>query len=272
MVEVFTTTATGLPCSWDVTTGASQCCPEWDTLDPTVQAAAAEYGALTVWAATGRRFGLCERTVRPCGRTCKSCGGAGYFWSEGTWIPFILNGEWRNCACGSDIGCCSCEPSCQVWLPPPVYAISPTGISQDGAVVPVDAWRVDNGQWLVRTDGNCWPMCQNYDVDSGIGFFSVTYQQGLPVPAVLARAAGELACEWARSCTGGVCRLPQRITSIARQGVTVSFADVNQLLDNGLTGLLTVDQVIRTFNPYRLTSAMRIASPDLPVVRTTTIA
>jgi hypothetical protein len=107
-------------------------------------------------------------------------------------------------------------------------------------------------------------------VDSGDNTFFVTYQQGLPVPSLLLRAAGELACEWARNCVGAACRLPQRVTSIARQGVTISLADVNQLLENNLTGLQTVDQIIHMFNPYRLASAMRIASPDLPVVRTTT--
>jgi hypothetical protein len=270
VVSVFTTTVATLPCSWNVDVS---CCDEWATYNDTIQQAASEYGALTVWAATGRRFGLCERTVRPCGRVCSNMqGNLGYYWSEGTWYPYIFNGIWRNCWCGENgmAGCCTCEPFCQTWLPGPVYSIPVTGVSQDGAVVPVDSWRVDNGEWLVRTDGECWPQCQNYDVDSGDNTFFVTYLQGIPVPSVLLRAAGELACEWARACTGAACRLPQRVTSISRQGVTISLADVNQLLENGLTGIVTVDQVIRSFNPYRLASKMRVSSPDLPVVRTTT--
>jgi hypothetical protein len=69
---------------------------------------------------------------------------------------------------------------------------------------------------------------------------------------------------------GAACRLPQRVQSVARQGVTLSMVDVQILLKNGFTGVQTVDQVIRNFNPYGLTSRMAIASPDLPVVRTTT--
>jgi len=267
MTAVFTTYAPALPCNWDVDT---TCCEDWATFTPSVQAAALEYGAFTLWAATGRRFGLCTRTVRPCGREVQTMP-AGYFWSEGTWRPYIFDGAWRNCAgCGAGFGCCTCEPSCQVWLPAPVYSIPATGISQDGQIIPVDAWRVDNGQWLVRTDGNCWPNCQNFDVDSGVGFFQVTYQQGIPVPAILSRAAGELACEWAKSCAGAACRLPQRVASVARQGVTISMVDVQVLLKNGFTGIQTVDQVIRNFNPYGLVSRMGIASPDTPVIRTTT--
>jgi hypothetical protein len=266
---VFTEGAPSLPCNWDVDTS---CCDAWDTYSPELQTAAAEYGAFTIWAATGRRWGVCERTVRPCGRWCNSRGAWGYYWFEGAWIPYIFNGEWRNCWCGNGAGCCSCEPSCQIWLPGPVASIPATGISQDGAIVPVDAWRVDNGQWLVRTDGTCWPECQNYDADSGANTLFVTYGKGIPVPSVMARAAGELACEWAKSCLGQPCRLPQRVQSVTRQGVSVSMVPIEVLLKAGLTGVTTVDQVIRNFNPYSLASPMRIASPDDPVTRITTIA
>jgi hypothetical protein len=50
----------------------------------------------------------------------------------------------------------------------------------------------------------------------------------------------------------------------------VSLADVDQLLQNGLTGLTTVDSIIQRFNPGRLPSKMAISSPDLPVIRQTT--
>lgn len=261
-MEVFTDSLPSLPCGWDV---ATDCCPTWDDYDPAIQEAASEYGALTVWAATGRRFGLCERTVRPCGGSHDSSV-YGYWWTDGTWMPYIFNGVWRNCTgcAGSSLGCCTCEPRCQVYLPPPVHSIPATGISIDGVILDVDAWRVDNGQWLVRTDGECWPLCQDFNVDTGEGVFEVTYLKGQAVPNVLLHAAGELACEWAKNCVGAPCRLPQRVTSIARQGVSVSLVNIDELLRNGLTGITTVDQMIRSFNPYSMTSSMRIASPDWP--------
>ena len=265
MVDVFTTPAPAMPCSWSVDIG---CCEDdWNTYAASLQTAAAEFGAFTLWAATGRRFGLCERTIRPCGRQCNGCTN-GYYWYEGTWLPYIFNGIWRNCWCGNNLDCCTCEPACQVYIPGPIASIPVTGVSQDGAIVPVDAWRVDNGQWLVRTDGECWPYCQDYGEDSGEGTFQVTYMWGLPVPSVLQRAAGELACEWAKACLGQPCRLPQRIQSISRRGVTISMVDVDALLDRGLTGIQTVDQVIRSFNPYGLTSPMKVSTPDAPVSRT----
>ena len=266
MVDVFGDAVTA-PCNFTVDTS---CCDDWDTYDPELQTNAAEYGALVMWAATGRQYGLCTKTVRPCGRTCGPNPYGGYFWSEGTWLPYTVGGLWFNCTCGCNgsLGCCSCVPRCQVWLPGPVAAVS--GVSVDGDMVPVDSWRVDNGRWLVRTDGDCWPECQDYNVDSGEGTFFVTYQVGIPVPSVVAQAAGELACEWAKSCQGQPCRLPQRVQSVTRQGVSVSMVPIDVLLSHGFTGIETVDQVIRSLNPSGLTGRMRISSPDLPVTRMVT--
>lgn len=271
MVEVFTVYSPALPCSgWSVDVG---CCPDWDDYDPAIQQAAAEYGAFTVWAATGRRFGTCTITTRPCGQTHQNPGVYGYFWSEGMWLPYIFNGVWRNCYCGcAGAGCCNCEPSCQVWLRPPVASIDEVIV--DDAVVDPATYRVDEGMWLVRTkdadSSDCWPMFQDYNRDSGENTFYVTYQQGIAVPGLLARAAGELACEWAKSCIGAPCRLPQRVASVARQGVSISMVNIDDLLAKGLTGIFTVDQVIRNFNPFGLVSRVRISSPDSPVNRTTT--
>lgn len=284
VVTVFTDSVPGLPCNWTVDTG---CCTEWDTYSTDVQTAAAEFGALSVWAATGRRFGACLRTVRPCGKDCEDNygWGSGLYWSEGVWFPYILNGVWRNC-CAT--GCHRCRPGNQVWLTPPVSGIVEVKFS-DGTILDPSTYRVDDYQWLVRqgpnlendpitaTDGG-FPRNNNYNfpVSGPLAptdfqhVWEVSYLWGRAVPGILTRVAGELACEWARNCVGAACRLPQRVTSIARQGVTVSLADVDQLLQNGLTGLTTVDSVIQRFNPSRLPSRMQIASPDLPIIRETT--
>jgi hypothetical protein len=174
-----------------------------------------------------------------------------------------------------------CRAACQIFLTPPVSGIVEVRFSGSGVVDP-STYRVDNWQWLVRQGPavvgsgttDCWPVTNDYNVPvtgplapTDDSAWEVTYLWGLPVPSVLQRAAGELACEWARSCVGAACRLPQRVTSISRQGVNVTLADVDQLLQNGLTGLTTVDQVIHTMNPYRLVSRMKIASPDIAQIR-----
>lgn len=283
-LTVFTDSTPGLPCNWTVDAG---CCEDWETYSLELRTAGAEYGALSVWAATGRRFGACTRTVRPCGE--QGCGdgtsmgwGSGFYWSEGVWFPYILDGVWRNwCRCQD------CRPSHQIWLTPPVSGIVEVRFS-DGTIIDPATYRVDDHQWLVRqgpnlatepitaTDGG-WPRHNAYNfpvtgalAPNDLTAWEVTYLWGVAVPSVLQRAAGELACEWIKNCLGLACRLPQRVTSIARQGVTISLADVDQLLQNGLTGLTTVDSLIQRFNPSRLPSRMQIASPDLPTIRETT--
>lgn len=257
-----------MPCPWPIPT-PPPCCEEvWDAASPTQQSAALEFATLILWAATGRRFGLCGITVRPC--SPKQCADGtldwlGGSWSGSTWQPYILNGTWFNCACP---GICSCDPRCQVRLPGPVNSIVEVTIG--GIVVPADAYRVDDGHWLVRTDGECWPDCPDMNTDDGDNVFTVSYVRGEPVPASLLTAAGTLACEWIKACTGGDCRLSNRVQSLARNGIEIQMVDPNDLLESGMTGLWDVDMVIRALNPGNIQYRLRVLSPDLRNPRTVT--
>lgn len=253
---------TTLPCAWpELNTG---CCDDWSTFSPTLQLQATQYATLVLWAATGRRYGLCDLTVRPCGRECTGCSN-GYYWSDGWWLPYIWNGQWFNCWCGADFGC-TCDPKCRVYLPGPVNAV--TQVTVDSSIIDPSEYRVYDNRWLVRLDTTaCWPRCADFNVVSGTGFFEVQYQRGNPVPPALLSAAGSLACEYAKACMGQACRLPGRVVSVARQGVTVSLVDVDKLLEKNLTGLIEVDQVIVSLNPHGLKGRTRLYSPDVPAVR-----
>lgn len=265
------------PCIWpDVT---SICCSTWSDYTPELQELAMEYAKTIVWAATGRQFGLCEMTVRPCGRVFGNNFPNGWFWDGyGTWTPYIWNGNWYNCWCGCNgvAGCCNCDPACQVYLPGPVYSI--TSVQVDGASLPLTGsdgsynYFVLDQQWLVRTDNTaCWPNCSDQSLAPGnINAFEVTYLRGKPVPTALANGVATLACEFAKACLGQECRLPQRIASIARQGVTVNMVSIEEVLKNGLTGLWEVDQLIMAINPYGLKGRTRFYSPDLPEGRRVT--
>lgn len=253
------------PCSWSLGEG---CCADWSSYDPALQAQATRYATLILWSATGRRYGACTHVVRPCGRWCDD--GFNYYWGDGFWVPYVYNGVWRNCWCGTGPGCFKCAPDCQVWLPGPVNAI--TQVKVDGTVIDPATYRVDDNQWLVRvktstTDTACWPQCQDFNLASGTNTFFVTYTRGVAVPTALLDAAKTLACEYAKACLGQACALPGRVTNVARAGVTVSMLDVETLLDKGLTGIKTVDDVIVALNPYGIKGRARILSPDLPVTR-----
>jgi hypothetical protein len=253
--------------------GAQMCCDDWTTLSPAVTGQASTYAKMVLWAATGRQYGLCELTVRPCGRFCENCGWSGWYYDGlGTWVPYIWNGEWHNCWCGGGPGCCTCSPDCQVYLPGPVYSV--TSVRVDGVSLNVtggDIFVLDQ-QWLVRTNTTaCWPQCADQNLAPGdVNAFEVTYLRGRPVPDALAQAYAVLACEFARACLSLPCRLPSRVSSISRQGVTISMVDIADLLRNGLTGLWEVDQVIRSLNPNGLTGRTRFYSPDFQEPRQVT--
>lgn len=252
------------PCNWSI---SSVCCEDWATYTPELQAQATAYATLVLWAATGRQYGLCTRIVRPCGRQCDG-NGSGMYWDAGTWIPYIFNGVWRNCACG--MGLCSCAARCQIYLPGPVASVSQVLV--DGVIIDPATYRVDDNVWLTRIgSANCWPLRQNYDLPTTqVDTMQVTYARGTPIPTALLAAAGTLACEYAKACLGAACRLPSRVASVARQGVSVTMVDVDTLLRANLTGIAEVDQVIASLNPNSLKGRTRMYSPDLPVTRTTT--
>lgn len=272
--------ATG-PCNWSIV--FNDCCDCWDELDPAVKARALTYATTVLWASTGKQFGECTQTVRPCGKYCAGSGAMGYIWNDGLfspWVPYILNGQWRNCWCGcgagSGPGCCSCEPDCQVYLPGPVTSV--TSVIENGVLLNPSTYRVDDRKWLVRTEeGACWAQCQDYNVDAGLGLFNdntlvVTYTRGEPVPQALLDAAATLACEFAKACIGGPCRLPARVSTVARQGVQLTFTNIDQLIGSMFTGIPEVDQIIKAYNPAGLPRPMRVWSPDLPITRQVTIA
>lgn len=249
---------------WTIDTS---CCSTWGTLDAAAKTRATQYATYVMWALTGRRYGMCAVTIRPCGNGCRDY--AGFYWDEGTYRPYIYNGNWYNstCQCTSF---CSCTARCRVYLPGPVAAISEVKV--DGVLIPSSAYRVDDNGWLVREDGNCWPQVQDFNVSAGsVGSFTVTYFRGIPVPAVFQAAAGTLACEFALACAGQACRLPSRVTSLARQGVTFTAVDIADMVKLGFTGLPEVDMVIRAANPHGLPAPLRLYSPDLPTATMTTI-
>lgn len=237
------------------------CCPTWASYSPTVQAAATTVASKVLWAATGRRYGLCPMIVRPCGKWCSGSCGGNMYWSYGTWMPYIMDGVWRNCWCGDSM-CCTCEPANQIYLPGPVDSI--TQVLVDGVVIDPATYRVDDQRWLVRTGaGNTWPACQDMNLPtSASGTLQVSYPKGTPVPTEMQLAAGIYACQYAKACTGGDCELPLYATSVIRADTQFTLPSPTELLSMGLTGIWSVDQAIMADNPYGLKSSGRVIWPN----------
>jgi hypothetical protein len=227
----------------------------------------------TLSALVGYRLSLCPTLLRPCLARCQRqtweeapvVGGSG-------WQPFISGGVWYNgCGCKKDD--CSCTSLCEVILPGPAGSI--TNIWMNGALLSPSAYRVDNANRLVRQDGDCWPICQDMGIppadDAGVGnenTFVVEWYPGIAPNDLFRYAAGVLATEFFKACSGKNCRLPQGVTSISRNGISMEIP--TGLFPGGGTGIREVDAVIRIYNPNGLTMGSRVLSPDSRRGRTQT--
>lgn len=220
-----------------------------------------------VWALTGRKYATCDVVIRPCRRTCIDTYypelhiGASWGGWNGPW-PVLAGGSWFNlaCSCGST---CSCGDLCEADLPYPVCEVAEVMV--DGVALDPSAYRVDDFRKLVRTDGLCWPRCQDMaSPDTELNTWSVSLTYGREPPQIALDAAAELACELIKARIGQACRLPQRMTSLTRQGVTMSFIDPMSFFKEGRTGLYLLDLAIRALNPNLLMRPASVYSPDVP--------
>lgn len=224
-----------------------------------------------LWGLSGRRWGLCPVTVRPCRRSCADSGFYSFQTGTGTgpWIPYIgTDGAWRNasaCGCKSD---CSCGELCEVYLPGPVYDV--VEVLVDGVALVPEAYRVDTPNRLVRTDGECWMDCQDMAAPpSEEGTFAVTYRWGLPLDDAAIAAVSELTCHYLKGCNPGGCgcKTSRNLTRISRQGIDIEMPDPTQFYSEGRTGLPLADAWLAMVNPYRMTSPSRVYSPDYKQAR-----
>jgi hypothetical protein len=70
-----------------------------------------------------------------------------------------------------------------------------------------------------------------------------------------------------RARSGEDCQLPDNVTQLVRQGVTIQMPNVVELLANNLTNLYLVNLFITTFNPHRLKRRSGVYSVDGPPSR-----
>lgn len=208
---------------------------------------AEDTATLVLWALTGRRFGICDYTVRPC-PTFNPVNRYGPSWS--TRLLWWDGGNWNTTSCGCTASCVANGPG-MVHLPGPVVSVSKVQVGV--MVLGTDEYTVE-GNVLYRTNGLPWPS-QNLGHPLGaFDTWSVDYQRGEPVPAGGDMMAGALAKEFMAACDGGTCRLPKTVVSLTRQGVTHQF-DPTKIIAAGFTGLPEVDQWVQAVNPHRLMQA-----------------
>lgn len=205
---------------------------------------------------TGRRWaGECVDTLRPCGygtgRTLAPRLSSALPIHPGGTSTGYVTAQWCGC---SDSRACGCRRPSEVKLPGyPVRSIQQVRI--DGQILDAARYRVDDHRWLVYlpADGEQrrgWPCCQRVDLaDTELDTWSITYTYGMSPPLGGQQSAAALACQLAMSrdpSLAAQCRLPKRVTSITRQGISLAVLDPLTLFADGLTGLTEVDMWVQS--------------------------
>lgn len=127
-----------------------------------------------------------------------------------------------------------------------------------GAIInPSNYYLVDHSTIHVKA-GTAWTPCNT----------EVTYSYGTPVPVAGKMAARTLATEFIKLWSDDdSCQLPQRVTSVSRQGVSYTILDNQEFIAELRTGLLVVDLFLKTVNPDNARRKSKVFSVDTPRAR-----
>jgi hypothetical protein len=214
-----------------------------------VQQNAAENLAVQImWSLSGRQFGLATHIVRPCRleyefnrREMRSYYDLLWFHDGG-----YFSG---NCGCS---GRCSLSGHRAVHLPGPVHDI--TTVTLGGEVLDPSGYTVENNV-LYRAGGR-WPRQDLSKPLDENGTWSVTYRRGIELPQGVPQYTGILTKEILLALADNAkCRLPRRVETVSRQGVSYKAYDPTVLYANGKTGLAEVDLWLAAINPHALMAA-----------------
>lgn len=216
---------------------------------------AVESASHILWLLSGRKYGGRHSTVET---YCTVRNGWGLRDDNPGMLtianPALWNGEIRNIACGS------CGGSCGVNLRlrgTPIVQVSEVLV--DGAAQNLDDVLVHDYAEVSPASG-CWGPCSE---------ITVSYMYGVAPPASGIHAATELANQYLWAATDDPqCSLPQRVTSVSRQGVSWTLLDQQDFLEQGRTGIYVVDLFLKATNPYNAKMRPRVFSPDIPRART----
>lgn len=203
-----------------------------------------------LWAFSGRKYHgirtVTERYECPCSSPL----------TRDTFIstPSIINGSMIN-TMSNDCGCSGVVAGRHARLRlrgTPVRSVQ--RVSRDGVELSKDDYKIVNGS-LLQLVGTVQDVCG----------LEITYSYGVVVPMAGRLAARKLAGELSKGWSGADdCALPDRVTSVSRQGFSFTVLDKQDFLEEGRTGIYEVDLFLRASNPDKARKKSKVFSPDLP--------
>lgn len=129
--------------------------------------------------------------------------------------------------------------------------------NRNGSVIDSSKYYLVDHSTIQASAGIPWTPCN----------IEVTYTYGAYPPAAGRAAARIMAMEFVKLWSGDDCALPERVTTISRQGVSFTLLDNQDFVDDMRTGLYAVDLFLKSVNPDRARSKSRVFSPDMPRAR-----
>ena len=130
-----------------------------------------------------------------------------------------------------------------------------------GNVISPDKYYLVDHSTIQSVVGTAWTPCN----------VEVTYSYGVEPPTLGKMAARTLAIEFGKLWSGDdTCALPQRVTSISRQGVSYTLLDSQDFIDEMRTGLYAIDLFLKSVNPDKARAKARVFSTDTPRARRNT--
>lgn len=243
-----------MTCSWPVD---RTCLPQAQgEVEVAQQEAAEDLAVQVLWALSGRQYGVCPVIIRPCPQPCAGVP-AGAARAGGTYFAYRESGRWLNVVCGCGAACAAQGPgvlhlATRTTLP--IQGIEEVSIA--GAVLDPAEYRLE-GDLLYRVSGN-WPSQDLTRPLGQSGTWAVTILRGYPPPAGSDRLVALLAAEFLAACRGGKCKLPRRVRSVSRQGVTYDMVDPTDIYREGRTGIPEVDLWLSSVNPRALAAAPEV--------------
>jgi hypothetical protein len=128
-------------------------------------------------------------------------------------------------------------------------------------------WALFDGRLLVRTGGLDWPYDQDLSRPltgpAAPGTWGVTVESGTPVPTEAKVAAATLGCQLLKLMVGASdCAIPDRVTALTRQGVSLTILDPNQFFKEGRTGITLVDMWLASLDAARTKRRASIVGPE----------
>lgn len=229
-------------------TAADLCPPCIDMdIDPALIDSSIILASEVLYNLTGRAWpGAVSDVIRPVGRSCFAM----RKWYSAVAVDGIFGGSGLGVGWAPDPSLAS-QGSwlSEIRLPGyPVTAVSK--VMLDGVQLANNRYRIDNRRTLVALpqpgdSWGGWPSWQQDRLaDTEPGTFGVYYSWGTGPPPGGVHAAAIYSCELALSAspaTIGQCRLPRRVTTLTRAGVSMAIIDPLTIIRDGMVGIPEVD-------------------------------